>query len=90
MTLCSRRAVTPSPTLRTLDGELADEVSELVSFRGRFADQARTGQRVRAGGAVERVVWRDGRETVRLVVGGRPGDYLLGLEDGHSFPAIRG
>jgi uncharacterized protein len=62
------------------DGGPADEVSELVSFRGRFADQARTGRRVRAFGAVERVVWRDGREAVRLVVGGLPGDYLLELE----------
>jgi predicted nucleotidyltransferase len=64
-------------------------VSELVSFRGRFADQARAGQRVRAVGAVERVIWRDGHATVRLVVGGRPGDYLLGLEDGSSLPVIR-
>ena len=65
--------------VRSLDGVLADEVDELVSFRGRFADQARAGERVRAFGAVERVIWRDQRESLRLVVGGRPGDYLLGL-----------
>ena len=66
--------------VRYLEGARADDLRGVVSFRGRFADQARTGQRVRAYGAVERVVWRDGRETTRLVVGGRPGDYLLGLE----------
>jgi len=44
---------------------------------------------VRAYGAVERVVWRERRETTRLVVGGRPGDYLLGLE-GDSARAIFG
>jgi uncharacterized protein len=72
-----------------LDGGPAEEVSELVSFRGRFADQARAGQRVRAQGTVERVIWRDGHATVRLVVGGRPGDYLLGLDDGPSLPASK-
>ena len=66
--------------VRYLEGARVDDLRDVVSFRGRFADQARTGQRVRAHGAVERVVWRDGRETTRLVVGGRPGDYLLGLE----------
>jgi uncharacterized protein len=66
--------------VRCLEGTRANGLLEVVSFRGRFSDQARTGQRVRAYGGVERVVWRDGRETTRLVVGGRRGDYLLGLE----------
>lgn len=65
--------------VRSVGGVSAADVDEIVSFRGRFADQARTGQRVRAVGTVERVIWRDRRETKRLVVGGRPGDYLLGL-----------
>jgi len=66
--------------LRFLEGTRVADLHEVVSFRGRFADQARSGQWVRAYGAVERVVWRERRETTRLVVGGRPGDYLLGLE----------
>jgi hypothetical protein len=66
--------------VRSLEGTRADGVCEVVSFRGRFADQARVGQRVRAYGALERVVWRERPETLRLVIGGRPGDYLLGLE----------
>ena len=70
----------------SLDGVRVDDLREVVSFRGRFADQARVGQLVRAFGAVERVVWRDGRETMRLMVGGRPGDYLLGLEDQSTLP----
>ena len=65
---------------RVLEGNPVGDLREAMSFRGRFADQARTGQVVRAYGAVERVVWSDGRDTTRLVVGGRPGDYLLGLE----------
>ena len=64
---------------RFLEGPHAD-LAEVVSFRGRFADQARVGQRVRARGALERVVWRERAETTRLVVGGQSGDFLLGLE----------
>jgi len=75
--------------LRFLEGARVADLREVVSFRGRFADQARSGQWVRAYGAVERVVWRERRETTRLVVGGRPGDYLLGLE-GDSARAIFG
>ena len=75
--------------LRFLEGARVDDLSEVVSFRGRFADQARAGQWVRAYGAVERVVWRERLATSRLVVGGRPGDYLLGLE-GESVRATFG
>jgi len=73
--------------VRSLEGARADGLSEVVSFRGRFADQARAGRWVRAYGAVERVVWRERPATTRLVVGGRPGDYLLGLE-GDSAPPL--
>jgi len=65
---------------RFLEEARVDELREVVSYRGRFADQARVGQWVRACGTVEHVVWRERPETTRLVVGGRPGDYLLGLE----------
>ncbi len=66
--------------LRFLEGPPVADLGEVVSFRGRFADQARTGQRVRGRGALERVVWRERPETTRLVIGGRPGDFLLGIE----------
>jgi uncharacterized protein len=65
---------------RVLEGPRLADLDEIVSFRGRFADQARVGQRVRARGALERVVWRERGETMRLVVGGQSGDFLLGLE----------
>ncbi len=72
--------------VRSLDGASAEDVHEVISYRGRFAEQARLGQRVRAFGALERVIWRDGRKTTRLVVGSRPGDYLLGLEEDSAPP----
>ncbi len=72
--------------VRSLDGARAEDVREVISYRGRFAEQARFGQMVRAYGALERAIWRDGRETTRLVVGSRPGDYLLGLEGDSAGP----
>jgi predicted nucleotidyltransferase len=72
--------------VRFLEGTRRDDLREVVSFRGRFADQARAGGRLRACGSTERVVWRDGRVSTRLVVGGRPGDYLLGLEADRARP----
>ncbi|MFA4966138.1 MAG: hypothetical protein WC709_10975 [Thermoleophilia bacterium] len=59
------------------DGAPAPGLCEIVSFRGRFADQARRGEWVRAHGALERVVRRDGPVTARLTVGGAPGDFLV-------------
>ncbi|HSL95230.1 MAG TPA: hypothetical protein VLA35_04840, partial [Thermoleophilia bacterium] len=59
------------------DFELAP-LREIVSFRGRFADQARDGERVRARGTLARALPRSGAPFARLVVGA-PGDYLLSL-----------
>ena len=66
--------------LRFLEGPRVADLGEVVSFRGRFADQARAGQKVRARGTLERVIWPERPETTRLVIGGRPGEFLLGLE----------
>lgn len=54
------------------------ELREIVSFRGRFADQARAGERVRARGTLERVAPRRGAPYARLVVGAA-GDHLASL-----------
>jgi len=51
-------------------------VSEVVSFRGRFTDQAERGDHLHARGMVERVVWRAGAPGVRLVAGA-PGDFVV-------------
>jgi uncharacterized protein len=59
-----------------LEGAAAPRLREIVSFRGRFADQARAGDRVRARGTLERVVRPDVEAYQRLLVGGA-GDYLL-------------
>lgn len=64
----------------TEDGPAAGESCEIASFRGRFSDQARGGELVRARGSLERLTWRDGRVTTRLTIGG-PGDFLVSRPD---------
>jgi len=59
------------------DGPAVEDLLEFVSFRGRFAEQVRAGEWALARGSLERVVTRTGLAYHRLVVGGRPGDYLL-------------
>jgi predicted nucleotidyltransferase len=57
-----------------LDGALEPEVTQLVSYRGKFTEQARQGDTVEARGTVEEVTY--GEETIfRLMLGSR-GDYL--------------
>lgn len=53
------------------------DLREVVSFRGRFSDQVRSGEQATARGSLERVVARDGGVHYRLAVGGESGDYLL-------------
>lgn len=53
------------------------DLREIVSFRGRFSDQARIGEQVVARGSLERVAQQERSESYRLVVGGQSGDYLL-------------
>jgi predicted nucleotidyltransferase len=73
--------------VRILEGVHIDDLREVISYRGRFAEQARVGESVRAYGSLEREIWSDGHETAHLVVGGRPGDYLLGLGAPGTAPA---
>jgi len=49
---------------------------EIVSFRGRFCEQAREGERVLARGKLERVITRIGEVYHRLLLG-RPGDFMV-------------
>jgi predicted nucleotidyltransferase len=59
-------------------GNLAiDEVSEIVSFRGRFCEQAMTGEAIIAQGKVEEVFPKDERDYFRLLLGNRPSDYMI-------------
>ena len=64
-----------------LEGFCVKDLRQIVSFRGRFSDQAVCGEAIEARGRVERVTPRNGGAVYqRLVVGGRQGDYLLAGE----------
>ena len=52
-----------------------NEISELVSFRGKFTEQAREGDLVEAYGTLEKVTFSD--KVVYRVVLGSEGDYLI-------------
>jgi hypothetical protein len=63
--------------VETLEG-VRFQIEEIASFRGRFCEQARTGEAVIAQGKVERVVdnWQN-REYFRLLLGNKPSDYMI-------------
>jgi hypothetical protein len=63
-----------------LDGGPLPDFREIVSFRGRFSEQVRTGEWAVARGSLEQVVHKDRLLYHRLVVGGQAGDYLLTAE----------
>mgnify|MGYP006910769107 CR=1 FL=1 len=49
---------------------------EIVSFRGRFCEQAKEGEKILAKGKIERVVTREGEAYYRLLLG-RSGDFMV-------------
>jgi hypothetical protein len=62
--------------LRVLEGP-AVQVSEIVSFRGRFCEQAWKGVSIKAAGLLERIERSSGEVRYRLLLGNSPSDYLL-------------
>jgi predicted nucleotidyltransferase len=62
--------------VRLLDGKGGEGATEIASFRGRFCEQARTGETVVAQGKVEEVKRKDGEASVRLLLGGKPSDFM--------------
>ncbi|RLG95941.1 hypothetical protein DRO29_05320 [Candidatus Bathyarchaeota archaeon] len=63
--------------VKVLEGTRASPLREIVSFRGRFCDQARRGEVVAAQGKVEKVVEKDGTEFFRLVLGAKRSDFMI-------------
>ena len=59
------------------DGTAMQNVAEIVSFRGRFCEQAEAGDVIQAQGTLERVQAKDGRLWQRLLLGNHPDDMML-------------
>jgi predicted nucleotidyltransferase len=68
----------PLEDVQFLQGAPLDSLCEIVSYRGRFCEQARPGERVYAFGTVERVQTREGRTWHRLILGNRSEDHMTG------------
>jgi len=60
-----------------LEGTKVEPIEEIVSFRGRFCEQARSGEAVIAEGKIERVVSEGAREHFRLLLGSKPSDHMI-------------
>jgi len=61
--------------VRILQGTYTGPLREIVSFRGRFCEQARNGEEVTASGMVESVETKEEKYS-RLLMGNKPSDYL--------------
>ena len=62
--------------VRLLDRKGVKAVTEIASFRGRFCEQARTGEVIIAQGKVEKVKKKNGETFFRLLLGGQPSDFM--------------
>lgn len=58
-----------------------DGITEVVSFRGRFCEQASKGERIIVQGKVEQMKDnRNNTEHYRIIIGNKPSDYMVLLE----------
>jgi len=73
-TPCTYRIANP----RFLEGSKSELVKEVVSFRGRFCEQAKAGERIVARGKIERVTdTRNESQHFRLLVGNDHEDFIV-------------
>jgi len=63
--------------VKVVDGVRVEPIEEIVSFRGRFCEQARNGETVIAQGKVEQVQKPSEREHYRLLLGNKISDHMI-------------
>jgi len=63
--------------VKVLEGPNAEPIMEVASFRGRFCEQARKGEKIVAQGKIEQVTKKDGATYYRLLIGNKPTDYMI-------------
>jgi predicted nucleotidyltransferase len=60
------------------EGPKLQPITEVVSFRGRFCEQAVNGESIEAQGKVELVTeTKTGSTQYRLILGNKPSDYMI-------------
>ena len=63
--------------VKILDGPKVGPIEEIVSFRGRFCEQAKINETVIAQGKLERVQQDGKNDYYRLLLGNKPSDYMI-------------
>ena len=63
--------------VKILEGAKVEPIEEIVSFRGRFCEQARSGEAVIAEGKLERVQQEGKDDHFRLLLGSTPSDHMI-------------
>jgi predicted nucleotidyltransferase len=64
--------------VKVVEGARLKSIREIVSFRGRFCEQAKKGEKVVAQGKVEHVtIKKQGKEYYRIILGNKPSDYMV-------------
>jgi predicted nucleotidyltransferase len=63
--------------VKSVEGPRFEPIEEIASFRGRFCEQAASGEKITAQGKVERATnCKRNRAYFRLLVGNKPSDYI--------------
>ncbi len=77
----SEAIFTPSRYLmedtKIIEGVQVKEIRQIISFRGRFCEQAKKGETIVASGKIEKVIRKDGSEWYQMVLGERRDDYFM-------------
>ena len=63
--------------VKTIEGNKAEPIEEIVSFRGRFCEHAKTGENVIAHGKLERIQQEGTTDHYRLLLGATPSDHMI-------------
>jgi len=71
---------------RTIEGVQVKNLREIISFRGRFCEQAQKGETIVASGKIEKVIRRDGSEWHQMILGERRDDYLMPIKFSEPKP----
>jgi predicted nucleotidyltransferase len=64
--------------VQVVEGPKLTPIQEIVSFRGRFCEQANNGETIEAQGKIEQVTnKKNGANYYRLILGNKPSDYMI-------------
>jgi uncharacterized protein len=61
-----------------VEGAKLEPINEIVSFRGRFCEQAQKNEKITAQGKIEHVTYKWNEKThYRIILGNQPADYMV-------------